>query len=1263
MNKYISKLPVNQMNIPSNQVRLSYNLLTHDQDLSWLLQQTDHAKMNAMDNASLLRNRTFLVPPAKHAFINKRYCVTSRGSTRGSSRGSSRASTRPNIIGKYYNLIEGKASHGTLGGRVLKSSELQNRCYASFVKRITDFFKGGKSAKPVTPVTPVKTKKCGNVRGCAKKANSAKACVKPPPPKIDFETVTKCKTETPKDDLKYMEIICPRNVEVDHKEKPPFASEDGQFLEDRLCKEMPEKRCQKIIEEQALKQEKLQEISEVNIRGRREMKEINTCVKSKKKDRCNITSKTDPCLRTSPCGSLCQDSDVSVKAASIVEKKRSVCNPPKEVVCIPVVEESLSKPHKCHNVKSCKVKKAAVGQVKSCTPVASEDKCANVKPCSTSKPVEAELKPCPAVECLAAAKDPCANIKPCTTGKKDHCANIKPCPAPKPVEEVKEDPSKKCGLIVKPCGSAYKSQEKDRSRSKCTQTKCKNDQSTSCRSTQTKSQPMKTDKPCRSAKSSASGGQTKPECAKVESCKKKVENMETCSELKSKAKRKDDDCKKPPPKSEGDCSSSSPKGSRSGGMSCRSNSSLNNIAKFYSTHQQTPASDNLTATATEQSNSSARAQHSATAITIQPKVFNAYSRVSVKLDEIGIVSINLDVDKSNADRFVPQMLNRKHKFLEPIVDINKPLLIRDNRPSASPNSGLLKLYGLKPSVPQHELGKIPYTPPPLSRPAFKTFGSSPNLMGNTLRAHFSTTPNLWYYTGMPPFEQMDDKRENRSDSPITLKRTMSTSDVPSADQKEAEKQAEDQTKKKPCPAPTPCCKKDKEKCLAPDEQVKQEKRSCKLTKSEEDVDQKKKKRCNFEEALKAEEKYDKKKKVPCASTHLTSKDAVCPPPEQLCCFNKKKCKPKEPERVECPMCKKFEILDIPPKPKAKKVRCRVVRCGTRKPCSSVSKSESTASCRRKSIEKRSSVCTAQTRYKAKEEPPKQVKKERCAQTKCTKKQPKPPCPTPIKAPRLEDMKKEPCARDCVRKPKRVVDEATKKKLEKLCAKPTGRAKKAACTKGKSACDRDKAAEEKAARERQEKDEKDRIYAEMKHMDWRAVPIKGEHRWCKQTTVEKNTKCTAVLSKTVLPASTEKYQSPRYAKTGGKKGPCSSSKKCPMAKNKNVRKMHSCPLLAEAPNYRYVRPSSSHTIPRDYFENMASLIAEKEPNDTIDEERSIVEKDDENHETQDKQGVTRIPSKVIGVTNEYNDPTPIVDAFETLFSGVSYLSLWTLIFQI
>lgn len=78
-----------------------------------------------------------------------------------------------------------------------------------------------------------------------------------------------------------------------------------------------------------------------------------------------------------------------------------------------------------------------------------------------------------------------------------------------------------------------------------------------------------------------------------------------------------------------------------------------------------------------------------------------------------------------------------------------------------------------------------------------------------------------------------------------------------------------------------------------------------------------------------------------------------------------------------------------------------------------------------------------------------------------------------------------------------------------------------------------------------------------------------------------------MSKTVLPSTDDKYQSPRYKKGVQKpKGPC-TTKKCP--KDKNIRKMSSCPLFEETPKFEYLlRESISTQIERDYFENMGKV---------------------------------------------------------------------------
>lgn len=94
----------------------------------------------------------------------------------------------------------------------------------------------------------------------------------------------------------------------------------------------------------------------------------------------------------------------------------------------------------------------------------------------------------------------------------------------------------------------------------------------------------------------------------------------------------------------------------------------------------------------------------------------------------------------------------------------------------------------------------------------------------------------------------------------------------------------------------------------------------------------------------------------------------------------------------------------------------------------------------------------------------------------------------MKVPKIDD-KKEVCAQECKKKAKPPVDEATKKRLAKMCAKP-GRGKKTMVC-NKSPCDKkDKKALERAEREKLEKAAREKAYADLKHTDWKAVPIKG-----------------------------------------------------------------------------------------------------------------------------------------------------------------------------
>ncbi|KAK9754193.1 hypothetical protein QE152_g1648 [Popillia japonica] len=187
--------------------------------------------------------------------------------------------------------------------------------------------------------------------------------------------------------------------------KPPFACDGGPFLEDRLCREMPEKRCQKLLEEYELKKEKLEEKLEEEANSKCELKsaEIKTSVE---KEKCK------------PLSEICPEIPKP-------EFKDECANPLHETVCIPVVDHQLSI-NKCRHVKACKAKMTKARECDS----------SNLKPCQTvpdcstiNKDMSIELRPCSAIESIA--KCPI---------KVNPCDNVKPCPSKK-VEEAKLTPA------------------------------------------------------------------------------------------------------------------------------------------------------------------------------------------------------------------------------------------------------------------------------------------------------------------------------------------------------------------------------------------------------------------------------------------------------------------------------------------------------------------------------------------------------------------------------------------------------------------------------------------------------------------------------------------------------------------------------------------------------------------------------------------------------------------------------------------------------
>lgn len=448
----------------------------------------NHVRANIPLNLVSVENYTPIWPATY--FTNKRYFSATRTS-------------KPNILAKYYRLTAGRSSLA----KISKNSLQQSRGYASLLKKITGFF----SAKPATPVKPTRVQKCKNVKACAKKTEK-KVCIKvpaPPPPIINFEEATKSQTEIMKEEVKYINAICPSKLEVGRgKEKPPFACDGGPFLEDRLCREMPEKRCQKLLEEYELKKEKLEEKLEEEANSKCELKsaEIKTSVE---KEKCK------------PLSEICPEIPKP-------EFKDECANPLHETVCIPVVDHQLSI-NKCRHVKACKAKMTKARECDS----------SNLKPCQTvpdcstiNKDMSIELRPCSAIESIAKCPikvNPCDNVKPCPSKKveevpleKDPCRNTKACPKLKKCDS-------KCGMIVRPCGSAYKRKD------------CSNrDKFKSATTSNVACQTAKERIECKQTKCSVSA--KKPRSCSEENAKKgdackKQQRMATCSELKAKSKK------------------------------------------------------------------------------------------------------------------------------------------------------------------------------------------------------------------------------------------------------------------------------------------------------------------------------------------------------------------------------------------------------------------------------------------------------------------------------------------------------------------------------------------------------------------------------------------------------------------------------------------------------------------------------------------------------------------------------------------------------
>lgn len=255
--------------------------------------------------------------------------------------------------------------------------------------------------------------------------------------------------------------------------------------------------------------------------------------------------------------------------------------------------------------------------------------------------------------------------------------------------------------------------------------------------------------------------------------------------------------------------------------------------------------------------------------------------------------MKMDVADDTADNVLLQGNANRRRLLYPMMNSSQSAQIRDSKSYAISSPNLSKLYGLKCSIP-HKLGKIPELPR-----TSRFCVSNPNL---TNTARFG--PQIF----CAAFHSFN--KDRNIELNISGKRSES-----SANKTPEKKDDEDKCEKMACPPPPPCCKKEKDKCEMPAAQLKKELKSCSLPKPEPVKTEAKKPAkspCNFDQAIKTEAKHKAKEFCP-PPTYIQID--VCPPKKQLCCYQKK-CRQKKSAKQdnECIMCKKFQILDIPPKP-------------------------------------------------------------------------------------------------------------------------------------------------------------------------------------------------------------------------------------------------------------------------------------------------------------------------------------------------------------